>query len=128
MKIKSYKDLIIWQKSMALVVEIYKLTKQFPQSETYGLASQMQRATVSIPSNIAEGYKRNHLPEYLQSLSVGNGSGAELETQIELCKRLPHLNHLNYTKAEGLLDEIMKMFTVLTSKLTTKRYTLHPKR
>lgn len=112
---------------MELVVEIYKLTQQFPKNETYGLASQMQRAAVSIPSNIAEGHKRNHLPEYLQSLSIANGSGAELETQIELCKRLPYLNHLNYTKAESLLEEIMKMFTVLISKLATKRYTLHPK-
>jgi len=127
MTIKSYKELIIWQKSMELVVEIYKITKQFPQSETYGLASQMQRAAASIPSNIAEGYKKKHLPEYLQSLSIANGSGAELETQLYLCKRLPHLRHLNYTKAENLLEEIMKMFTVLISKLTTKRYTLHTK-
>lgn len=111
---------------MELVVQIYKLTQLFPKSEIYGLASQMQRAAVSIPSNIAEGYKRNHLPEYIQSLSIANGSGAELETQLELSKRLPHLSHLDYIKAESLLDEIMKMFTVLTSKLITKRYTLHP--
>ena len=112
---------------MDLVLEIYCITKKFPKNEVYGLASQMRRAAVSIPSNISEGYKRNHLPEYLQFLSVANGSGAELETQIELCKRLPELNHLSYTKAEALLEEVMKMFTVLIRNLTTKRYTLHPK-
>lgn len=123
MKIRSYRDLIVWQKSMDLVTEIYKLTRQFPKSETYGIAQQMQRAAVSIPSNIAEGYKRNHLPEYIQFLSIANGSGAELETQLELCKRLPELRHFNYSIADNLLEEVMKMFTVLIGKLTTKRYT-----
>lgn len=123
MKISSYKDLIVWQKSMDLVTEIYKLTKQFPKSETFGIAQQMQRAAVSIPSNIAEGYKRNHLPEYIQFLSISNGSGAELETQLELCRRLPELREFNYSIAENLLEEVMKMFTVLIGKLTTKRYT-----
>lgn len=123
MKIRSYKDLIVWQKSMDLVIEIYKLTRQFPKSETYGISQQMQRAAVSIPSNIAEGYKRNHLPEYIQFLSIANGSGGELETQLELCKRLPELTECNYSMANNLLEEVMKMFTVLIGKLTTKRYT-----
>ncbi len=125
MKVESYKDLIIWQKSMELVEEIYKLTKLFPKNELYGLAQQMQRAAVSIPSNIAEGYKRNHLPEYIQFLSIANGSGAELETQLELCKRLPELKKLSQIKAAGLLEEVMKMFTVIINKLKTKRYNLH---
>ena len=112
---------------MNLVLEIYQITKQFPKSEVYGLASQMQRAAISIPSNIAEGHKRSHLPEYLQFLSIANGSGAELETQLEICKRIPELNQYNYVKAEGLLEEIMKMFTVIINKLTAKRYTLQPK-
>lgn len=122
MKLESYKDLIIWQKSMELVEEIYKLTKLFPKNETYGLAQQMQRAAVSIPSNIAEGYKRNHLPEYIQFLSIANGSSAELETQLELCKRLLDINSI---KASSLLKEVMKMFTVIISKLQTKRYNLN---
>ncbi len=119
---------------MELVVEVYKLTKHFPKEEAYGLVSQMQRAAVSIPSNIAEGYKRNHLPEYVQFLAVGYGSGAELETQIEISKRLPELKVLNYNKADQLLDEVMRMFNVLINKLSTKRYannskpyTLQPK-
>lgn len=112
---------------MELAIEIYNLTKQFPKTETYGLASQMQRAAISIPSNIAEGYKRGHLPEYIQFLTISNGSAAELETQLILCKRLPELKHLKYKHAEKLLEEIMKMFTVLIGKLTTKRYTLYPK-
>src|SRR3990167_9511206 len=107
MKVESYKDLIIWQKSMELVIEIYKLTKKFPKTETYGLASQMQRAVVSIPSNIAEGYRITHLPEYLQFLAIGYGSGAELETQIEICKKLPGLKKLNYEKVDVLLNEVM---------------------
>ena len=126
MKTNSYKDLVIWQKSMELVVEIYALTKQFPKSESYGLASQMQRAVVSIPSNIAEGYRRSHLPEYIQFLSIGYGSGAELETQVEICKRIPQLKFLKYKRADELLNEIMRMFNVLIAKLSAKRYELRP--
>ena len=133
MKLSSYKDLIVWQKSMNLVEEIYKLTGEFPKSETYGLASQMQRCAVSIPSNIAEGYKRNHSAEYIQFLSIANGSGAEIETQIEICKRIPDLKNHDYKKAEELLEEVMKMLNVIIYKLSTKRhaknsipYTLNP--
>ena len=135
MKTESYKDLTIWQKSMELVVEIYNLTRQFPKTESYGLSSQMQRAAVSIPSNIAEGYRRSHLPEYIQFLSIGYGSGAELETQIEICKRIPDLKTLQYKRADELLNEVMRMFNVLIGKLSTKRnglsstrYTLQPTR
>ena len=118
---------------MNLVEEIYKLTGEFPKSETYGLASQMQRCAVSIPSNIAEGYKRNHAAEYIQFLSIANGSGAELETQIEICKRIPDLKNHDYKKAEELLEEVMKMLNVIIYKLSAKRhaknsipYTLNP--
>ena len=126
MSIVSYKDLTVWQKSMTLVEEIYKVTKQFPKSEIYGLASQMQRAAVSIPCNIAEGHKRKHILEYIQFLSIANCSSAELETQIELCKRLPGLNKYNYASIENILEEIMKMLAVLINKLTAKRYVLKP--
>lgn len=107
---------------MELVEEIYKLTKLFPKNEMYGLGQQMQRAAVSIPSNIAEGYKRNHLPEYIQFLSIANGSSAELETQLELCQRLLGLNSI---KANNLIEEVMKMLTAIISKLKTKRYNLN---
>jgi hypothetical protein len=72
--VKSYKDLLVWQKAMDLVVESYKISKRLPRTETYGLASQIQRAAVSIPANIAEGHGRDHLGEYLHHLSIANGS------------------------------------------------------
>lgn len=120
MGINSYKDLKVWQKSMNLVTEIYNITEKFPKSEVYGLAGQIQRASVAIPSNIAEGQKRNHSKEFLQFLYISYGSGAELETQIEICKRLDKLKNLDYNKAEGLLNEIMKMLNVIISSLKKK--------
>lgn len=80
MQTKSFKDLIVWQKSYRLVSETYKITKDFPREERYGLAQQMRRAAISIPSNIAEGYGRSHRAEYKQFLSMAYGSLAELET------------------------------------------------
>ena len=84
------------QLKMDLVTEIYKLTEKFPKSEIYGLSRQMQRAAVAIPSNIAEGQKRGHPKEFLQFLYISYGSGAELETQIEISKRLPKLKDFDY--------------------------------
>jgi len=117
----SYKNLTVWQKSMDLVSEVYNLTEKFPKSETYGLASQMQRSVVAIPSNIAEGQKRNYSKEFLQFLHISYGSGAELETQLEICKKLPKLKNLEYNKAEQLLNEVMKMLNSLISSLKKKR-------
>ena len=116
----SYKDLKVWQKAIELVTETYSLTEKFPKSEIYGLAAQMQRAAVAIPSNIAEGQKRGHHKEFLQFLYISYGSGAELETQIEICKRLSKIKNLDYTKAEFLLGEIMKMLNVLISTVKNK--------
>ena len=110
-----YKQLEVWQKSMDLVEEIYKISKQFPKSEIYGLSSQIQRAAIAIPSNIAEGSKRNHKLEYIQFLSIANGSAAELETQLNLIKRL--YSSIDINKAESLLTEILKMFSVLIRRL-----------
>jgi len=86
----SYKELIVWQKSIQLVTDIYKLTKTFPKEELYGLASQMQRAVVSIPSNIAEGNDRNSSKEFSQFLRIARGSLAELETQIIISEKLEY--------------------------------------
>lgn len=113
----SYKDLLVWQKSIDLVSDIYKLTENFPKSEVYGLSSQMQRAAVAIPSNIAEGQKRAHKKEFIQFLYVAYGSGAELETQIEICKRLHKLKDLRYNAVELNLEIIMKMLNSLISSL-----------
>jgi four helix bundle protein len=113
--ISSYKDLIVWQKSNDLVLEIYKITRQFPKQETYGLCSQAQRAAVSIPSNIAEGHARNHTKEFIQFLGIAFGSSAELETQILLMEKL--YSEFDYSTAKSLLSEIQKMLMSLIKKL-----------
>jgi four helix bundle protein len=116
-KINTYKDLIVWQKSMRLVVEIYKLTEKMPREEMYGLTSQMRRSAVSIPSNIAEGRRRGGRNEYKQFLTISYGSGAELETQVELLKQLPFGNKLSYNDVDGLLSEVMRMINKMLSSL-----------
>ena len=88
MTVSSYRDLRVWQKAMDLVVTSYEVTKQFPQTELYGLVSQIQRAVVSIPANIAEGHGREHLGDYIHHLSMANGSLIELETHFLLAERL----------------------------------------
>ena len=90
--IQTFKDLTVWQEAMELVVDVYKTTREFPKSEIYGLTSQMQRAAVSIPSNIAEVHQRNSTPQFLQFISIARGSLGELETQIILAHRLDYLN------------------------------------
>jgi len=107
--IKSYKDLIIWQKGIDLVIEIYKLTDQFPKSEIFNLTSQMRRASVSIPSNIAEGRKLSSKYEFIRFLKIAFGSGAELETQIEIAKKLNYLSLDQYQSSENILNEVMRM-------------------
>lgn len=114
--ISSYKDLIVWQKAISLVVEIYKLTENFPKEEIYGITAQMRRSAISIPSNIAEGRFRGTKKDYLQFLRISYGSGAELETQIEISKRLPKTKDLDYSKADSLLEEVMKMLNVIIRK------------
>ena len=102
---------------MDLVVEIYKLTEHFPRSEIYGLTSQMRRCAVSIPSNIAEGRRRGTKKDYRHFLIIAYGSGAELETQIEISKRLSFGKNLDFTKVENLLNEIMRMLNKMLSTL-----------
>jgi len=114
-KIQSYRDLIVWQKSMDLVVAIYDLTDSFPKSEIYGLTSQMRRCSISIPSNIAEGRRRGSPKEFRRFLLMSYGSGAELETQIEIAKRLPFSANLDYKKADSLLDEVMRILNKILS-------------
>jgi len=115
--INSYKDLIVWDKSFKLVIEIYRLTNLFPKSETYGLTSQIRRCAVSIPSNIAEGFARKHRKEYAQFIFIAFGSGAELETQLLLSKTLGLAPEKEFTKSEELLNEVMKMLNSFSSKL-----------
>jgi four helix bundle protein len=89
--LKSFRELIVWQKSMELVEAVYLHTRSFPREEIYGLTSQLRRAAVAIPSNIAEGQSRNTSGEFLQFLGISIGSLAELETQVELAFRLRYL-------------------------------------
>lgn len=112
---KSFKELTVWQKSVDLTEEIYKLCILLPKSEVFGLASQMQRAAVSIPSNLAEGYRRNNRKEYVQFCGVALGSAAELETQLIITERVYHL-----AQVTGLLErtvEVEKMLASLIAKL-----------
>lgn len=115
--IRSYKELIVWQKAMDLVVAVYNLTEKFPQSELYGLTSQMRRSAVSIPSNIAEGRKRGTRKEFHNFIVIAYGSGAELETQIEIVKRLPFGKNLDFSKIDALLNEVMRMLNTMTTSL-----------
>jgi four helix bundle protein len=118
MKITTYKELVVWQKSMDLVSEMYSIASQLPKFELYVLGSQMIRAAVSIPSNIAEGYKRGHRPEFVQFLNIASASSAELETQIEITKR--QYPQVEILKAEGLCVEVQKMLSVMIKKLKNK--------
>ena len=117
MTVKDYKDLEIWQRSVKLVEEIYQSTGVFPKEELYGLSSQLRRAAVAIPSNIAEGFARFHSKEYKQFLYMALGSLAELSTQLIIAKRL---GYLKGGKSNILLDEIeqiSKMTMSLIKKL-----------
>lgn len=115
--IHSYKDLIVWQRAIELIVTAYELTESFPKEELYGLTAQMRRAALSIASNIAEGRYRGTKKDYLQFLRMSYASGAELETQIEVAKRLNKTKNLDYTKVDSLLVEVMKMLHVMIRKI-----------
>ncbi len=116
----TYRDLVVWQKAIELAKVIYKLTKNFPKHEQYGLTSQMTRAAVSIASNIAEGKLRNSTKELRQFLFIAFSSGGELETQIEIAKGLDDTKHINFSEAERILTEVMKMLNKLLSTLAPK--------
>jgi four helix bundle protein len=107
MKTSSFKDLIVWQKAYKLVLEIYRITKDFPKSEIYGLSQQMRRSAVSIPSNISEGYGRKSKIEYDRFLSIAYGSLSELETQYLLSVDLKYTNKSEII--ENFLREVGSM-------------------
>ncbi len=113
-----YKSLIVWQKSMELVDEVYKLTKLLPQEELFALSTQMRRACVSIPSNIAEGYERGTQKEYANFLTIARASRAELETQIYICIRQGYFNESAAETALNLCDEIKRILTTIILKVT----------
>lgn len=117
----SYKDLIVWQKAMILVKEIYTIVKLLPKEEHYALSDQMRRAAVSIPSNIAEGYGRNSANDYIRFLNIARGSKYELETQIRICVMLNYITEEQSQLALELTQEIGKMINALIKKLGNRQ-------
>jgi four helix bundle protein len=113
---QGHKDLVVWQKAMDLVAAVYKLTGAFPKEELYGLTSQMRRAAVSIPSNIAEGHALKQTQAYSRHLAIASGSLAELQTQIEIAGRLGYLNRESGEVLKPA-DEIGRMLTGLRKSL-----------
>jgi four helix bundle protein len=121
--LRNYKELKVWQKSYQLCLEIYKITNRFPGEERYGLTSQMRRAAVSVPSNIAEGYGRKTTLEYIQSLYVAYGSNCELETQILLSGDLGYMKVQEKEKLEQDIGEVERMLKALIKSLKEKPLT-----
>lgn len=126
MYISTYKELEVWKRAMQLVKEIYHCTDVMPQAELYGLVSQMRRCSISIPSNIAEGYKRKNLGDYVRFLCIADASAAELETQLLLTEDL--YPKIQIKQSFALLDEVQRMLTVIIRKLSAKRSTLNAQR
>lgn len=117
MRIRDYKNLLVWKKAMDLVVEIYNITKLLPKEETYCISDQLRRSAVSVPSNIAEGQSRNSVKEFIQFLAIARGSLAELETQLIICERVNMITINDIIKAQDLSSEVGKMINGLISKL-----------
>jgi len=118
--IKSHKDLKVWKKSYKLALLVYKVTRKFPKHDLYGLVSQMQRSATAVPSNIAEGYTRQHIKKYIQFLHVAYSSVNELETQTLLGKDLGYINQKQFDKLNQLEQEISKMLFTLIKSLKRK--------
>lgn len=117
---QSYKDLVVWQKSVAFVTAIYRATESFPKSELFGLTNQIRRAAVSIPANIAEGYARKHRAEYSQFVRIAFASGAELETHLLIAGNLGFIKSTALQNLQTNLEEIMRMLNKLNSSLVAK--------
>ena len=118
--LRNYKDLKVWQKSYQSCLEIYGITKGFPKEETYTLTSQIRRAAVSVPSNIAEGYGRKTTPEYIRSLYIAYGSNCELETQILLSGDLGYIDARKLKALQEQIGEVERMLKALIKSLEDK--------
>ena len=119
--IQSFRDLHVWQRSIQLSVSIYRLTKDFPREEIYGITSQMRRSAVSVPSNIAEGNGRLSTGEYRQFLGIARGSNFELQTQLEIARALGLGDSKMLEEAEGLSFEVGKMIAGMLNSIKVKR-------
>ena len=121
METRNYKDLVVWQKGIALAKVVYELTQRFPSAEKFGLVVQMRRAAISIPSNLAEGQARHTTGEFIQSISHAEGSVAELDTQLILSVELRFCDSASAAPAFELIDELRRMLNVLRRKLGWRR-------
>jgi four helix bundle protein len=115
--IRSHRDLIAWQKTVALSLEVYRLTAEFPASEKFGLVSQLRRASVSVPSNIAEGYGRGSTVDYVRFLRTARGSLYEIDTQLLIASRLGYLSNESFTQIEEQLAECGRILIGLIRSL-----------
>ena len=120
-QVKSYRDLTVWQRAVEVAVECYRVTKSFPKHETYGLSAQLQQAAVSVPANIAEGRARQHTGEFLQHLSIAYGSLAELETHLEIARRLAYLPDDHANSIIDACANVGRMINGLQSSLRSKQ-------
>lgn len=118
MALQTYKELKVWQKAIDLVEKVYLLTRGFPGDERFGLVSQMRRAAVSVPANIAEGYGRTHRGDYLHHLSVARGSLLELETHLVIANRLGMVDHLSDDELSERVREVDRMLYGLIESLS----------
>ena len=121
MRARDYKDFVVWQKAIDLSVEVYKLVKLLPKTETYALSDQMRRAVISIPSNIAEGQGRNSARDFANFLGIARGSQKELETQLYICTRLEYFTEEEASTALNLCEEVGKMLNALIIKLQSTK-------
>ncbi len=121
MPLKTYRDLDVWQRAVDLVEAVYVLTRGFPDTERFGLASQMQRAAVSVPANIAEGYGRSHRGDYLHQLSIARGSLMELETHLTIAVRLKLVTRDQAVGVWDLAQQVGQMLNKLIRSLKDKR-------
>jgi len=121
MPIQTYKELKVWQKAIDLVEQVYLLTKSYPNEEKFGLVSQMRRAAVSVPANIAEGYGRTHLGDYLRHLSISRGSLLELETHLTIAARLGFAAEEHVLVLGPRIQEIDRMLYGLIESLERKK-------
>src|SRR5262245_22931485 len=117
--VKSYRELIAWQKAMDLVTVIYQATDQFPQREMFGITNQLRRAAVAVPSNIAEGQGRLGAREFHQFLGIARGSLQEVQTQVKIARRLDYLNDQQCQRIDELSCEVARIVNGLLSSLTT---------
>jgi len=116
-KVKNFKELIMWKKGIEIVKDVYALTNRFPKEELYSLTFQTRRSAISIPSNIAEGFKRSHNKEYKQFLHITMGSLAELETQLIIAKELGFINDTELNNISEKIDHVSKMVLSYSKKL-----------